>query len=369
MKRLVLLGGGHAHVQVLAAFAASRPAGWQVDLVTPCPRLVYSGTLAGWMAGHYDLASCTLPLAGLAHAAGVRLHLTSATGLDLARNEALCADGHALPFDLMSINTGPEPALDALPGASEHALALRPLETFVEAWPSLLQRMQRTDRPFDLVVVGQAPRASSSRLPFDIGSARTCAIASGSRSPATIHCPCVVRPIVPGAASRRGSRRGKSDGWGDATQRASAPAWLSSTIQPRSRPMRASLPPALQRRRGPRPRGSRPTGTATSAWTRRCAACLILACSPRATWRPITSTGPSPASTPCGRRAGAHRQPARRRGRTPAAIVVAAGACLYILGTGGRHALAWRGPSSISGRWVWRWKDRIDRRFVRRFSK
>ena len=41
---------------------------------------------------------------------------------------------------------------------------------------------------------------------------------------------------------------------------------------------------------------------------------------------------------------------------------------LYLISTGERHALATWGPWSWSGRWVWRWKDRIDRRFVRRFN-
>jgi NADH dehydrogenase FAD-containing subunit len=41
---------------------------------------------------------------------------------------------------------------------------------------------------------------------------------------------------------------------------------------------------------------------------------------------------------------------------------------LSLLSTGGRHALAsWYGLV-WEGQWVWRWKDRIDRDFMRRFS-
>jgi selenide,water dikinase len=42
---------------------------------------------------------------------------------------------------------------------------------------------------------------------------------------------------------------------------------------------------------------------------------------------------------------------------------------LYLISTGERHALATWGRWSWSGRWVWRWKDRIDRAFVARYTR
>ena len=39
---------------------------------------------------------------------------------------------------------------------------------------------------------------------------------------------------------------------------------------------------------------------------------------------------------------------------------------LYLLATGSKHAIASWGRFSAAGRWVWRWKDWIDRRFMRR---
>jgi selenide,water dikinase len=42
---------------------------------------------------------------------------------------------------------------------------------------------------------------------------------------------------------------------------------------------------------------------------------------------------------------------------------------LALIGTGARHAVASRGSIGFAGNWVWRWKDWIDRRFMRRFNE
>ena len=41
---------------------------------------------------------------------------------------------------------------------------------------------------------------------------------------------------------------------------------------------------------------------------------------------------------------------------------------LYLLACGPRYAIASWGAWSAEGRWVWAWKDWIDRRFISRFT-
>ena len=72
MKRVVLLGGGHAHVRVLADLAERPLSGWEVHLASPYRRQIYSGMLPGWIAGHYPIEACAIALDRLAGRAGWR---------------------------------------------------------------------------------------------------------------------------------------------------------------------------------------------------------------------------------------------------------------------------------------------------------
>ena len=82
MKRLLLLGGGHAHAALMLELAASRLEGAKLTLVTPDAHQSYSGMLPGLIAGHYSRHDIQIDLASLARRAGVQLLVDRAVALD-----------------------------------------------------------------------------------------------------------------------------------------------------------------------------------------------------------------------------------------------------------------------------------------------
>lgn len=153
MKRLVLVGGGHAHLSVLQVLAREKPAGVDVVLVTPSPYQSYSGMLPGWIAGHYSQAQCQLELSSLAHAAGARLKINRIVGMDADRRCVGLPNGRHIEYDFLSLDVGSEIDVSWLELLGDKLLPVRPLDNFFEAWPWILDAA-RHKPDYRLVVVG-----------------------------------------------------------------------------------------------------------------------------------------------------------------------------------------------------------------------
>lgn len=143
MKRLVLLGGGHGHIEVLRDLAMSPVPGLEVTLVTPSVRLLYTGMIPGVVAGHYALEDCTVDLELLAQRADAELLLTTASLVSPDANEVACADGTTLPYDVLSIDVGSQPAIGDAKGVERHAVLMRPLERAIVGFNGVLARAGR----------------------------------------------------------------------------------------------------------------------------------------------------------------------------------------------------------------------------------
>ena len=140
MKRVVLLGGGHAHLHVLQALAREPLAGARPVLITPHAHLTYSGMVPGAVAGHYTPDQARIPLLPLCEAARVSLVCAQATALDAQERVVTLSDGRVAEYDVLSLDVGGTQDRSALPGACKHALFVRPVEPFVEQMDRLHAR-------------------------------------------------------------------------------------------------------------------------------------------------------------------------------------------------------------------------------------
>lgn len=134
MKRLVLLGGGHAHVEVLRSLALQPMPDVETTLVTPHHRLLYTGMIPGVIAGHYSLAEAAIDLVKLAASAKANVVLTTATSVKPVEREIVCADASTMPYDVLSVDVGSSPVVGNARGVEQHAVVMRPLEGLVRGW-------------------------------------------------------------------------------------------------------------------------------------------------------------------------------------------------------------------------------------------
>ena len=150
---LVLVGGGHAHVQVLRAWAAKPLPGVQLSVVVDDPIAVYSGMVPGFVAGQYPASELEIDLRPLARRAGARFVVAPAAGIDLSGQRVELVGRPPLRFDVASLDVGSRTHGTTLPGVTEHALATRPMARFVRGVEALLEEARRVRR-FRLAVVG-----------------------------------------------------------------------------------------------------------------------------------------------------------------------------------------------------------------------
>ena len=152
VKRLVLLGGGHAHCAVLAHFAQQRVPAIELVLVSPWRHAVYSGMVPGWMAGDYRFEECRIDLDALAARAGAQRIEDRAVALHADERRIVMQSGREIEYDLLSLDVGSVAALAGLAG-TEHGIALRPIEHMQTVLESLDERA-RSGTLRTLAVVG-----------------------------------------------------------------------------------------------------------------------------------------------------------------------------------------------------------------------
>jgi len=136
-RRLVLVGGGHAHLEVLRAVSRSA-FGAEVVLVSPSPLQLYSGRMPAHLRGRISAAALSIELDPLCRAAGVRFVEASVSRVEAdARGGVVMTTAGEFAADVISLDVGASVAGLDTPGVAEHVFSTRP----AELWSALVARV------------------------------------------------------------------------------------------------------------------------------------------------------------------------------------------------------------------------------------
>ena len=152
-RDLVLVGGGHAHALVLRAWGMDRLAGARVTVINPGPTAPYTGMLPGHVAGHYGRDALEIDLVRLCRHAGARLILDKAVTIDRARREVHLAGRGPVAYDVASIDVGITAEME-LAGFDAHGIGAKPLDVYAARWRQFLECAVAGEVAPDVAVIG-----------------------------------------------------------------------------------------------------------------------------------------------------------------------------------------------------------------------
>lgn len=147
---VVLLGGGHAHVEVVRLLG-QMGLGAQITLVSPSRYAPYSGMLPGHISGEYGFDDFHIDLATLCARAGGAFAETTATAIDPERRVVSVASGQNLGYGLLSIDIGSTPIL---PDGISAGISVKPIASFADRL-ARLDALAPEGRLSTIAVVGQ----------------------------------------------------------------------------------------------------------------------------------------------------------------------------------------------------------------------
>ncbi len=379
LRDLVLVGGGHSHVGVLRMFAMKPEPGVRITVICTDIDTPYSGMLPGYISGHYSFDEVHIDLGRLCAFAGARLYHDAVVGIDRKNQKVICQNRPPVAYDLLSINIGSTPQVQHIEGAPTLAVPVKPIAQFNQRWLALLDKarqwpshrgrmtiavvgggaggvelllsMQYRLR-HELKALGRSPEdlkfvlltSGDTILPTHNPGVRARFVKVLQERNVEVHTHAEVVQVSPGCLHTRDGRTFDADETMWVTQ-AGGPVWLQSTGLALDDKGFILVHPQLQCLNDP----------------------LVFAAGDIASLveRPLEKAGVFAV-----RMAKPLAENLRRSLRGQKLLAYHPQRhWLALISTGNRYAVASRGPWGFGGDWVWRWKDRIDRQFMRRFTE
>ena len=381
LRDLVLIGGGHSHVGVLKAFGMQPLPGVRITLICTDAHTPYSGMLPGYVAGHYDFDAVHLDLLRLCIFAGARFIQAEVSGIDRINRKVQLRGRPALDYDVVSINTGSTPQTGNIAGAEEFAVCVKPIASFNQRWLALLAQVRQGVGPKRIAVVGagaggvelllsmqhrldaeiRAVQPSAAPIAFELFTASAHILPTHNARvqkrfetllksrKVTVHCNARIDQVSAQGVHQSGPGSSDAEHWTAAdavfwVTQAGGGAWLQETGLACDAHGFVRVNAQLQSISDTRIFAAGDVASMEGLALEKAGVFAVRMGMPLARNLRNALLG-KPLKT---------YHPQTR--------------WLALISTGDRYAVASRGALDFAGKWVWRWKDWIDRRFMARFT-
>ncbi len=154
-KHLVLVGGGHAHMTVLANLNQFVRKEHNVTVIAPSLHHYYSGMGPGMLGGTYTPDQIRFATRDLVFRNGGKFILDLVDRINPEDKELVLASGRKVSFDVVSFNSGSQVPKDIFPSSGEDVFTVKPIEKLIDARRRVMELSETGT--ISIVIVGGGP--------------------------------------------------------------------------------------------------------------------------------------------------------------------------------------------------------------------
>ena len=164
MKKILLIGGGHSHVEVVRKYGLAPIPGAEVTLVSESHQTAYSGMVPGLIAGHYSIDECHINLETLCKKSKIKFFLGKVEKVYPETSLVVTNSGTEINFDIASIDTGSAPNAKAILGAETWSAPVKPINRLMKDLDTFEKKLQGKPNSFTTCITAVGGGAASVEL-------------------------------------------------------------------------------------------------------------------------------------------------------------------------------------------------------------
>ena len=182
-KHVVLLGIGHTNAHVLRMWKMDAIPNADLTCISDNSIATYSGMLPALLAGQIPRERMEIDLVRLCSSVGARLITDPVTGIDHQKSEVRFADRPPVAFDVLSVGIGSTSSTKGLSIEGDSLVKIKPMQSFLQRLTVAIEKAeQRSDRErLRAVIVGSGVAG------IEIGFCLPSYVAAISKRPLSLH--------------------------------------------------------------------------------------------------------------------------------------------------------------------------------------